>query len=554
MKRLFTTCLFLTLIQLFCSAQNLELIFAEKFDFNRVYYSEDTGFDPAIMCNGSFDLDYYNVDLNTEGKKAGALFFHEDEESEYIGTFIGESDVQLLDININWETEHQTILLDVDGPCIFVGGGQDDTLSFNFPLMENMTGISNFTDRNGVDSFWLTYILATEANRQNLWTIGDLTLISGTATENDLRYVNPDQTIENIEVFGGFNHYIIAIDDLGFYKWSHVTRGVETGVEIMEVVEVLPYEDHMMITTSQAFINGGRSSSFTYLDFQGEEVREKVELMEVIIRDLAIDDFGKIMMCGSYNKEAEDTNFDLNGGAYFLNSEDIGEEGPFFNGFFIQYNESGQVEWSQTLAGGTQSVIAGFDYTDDNVFLTGQVSTDATLRVSGENVMDFEEIDEFQAFTSKFSREGEFKWLDIFDSGFWGLGDKLTLINDDVFLFGSFISSFDANLNPDEVTLLTNENFNNPRSYFAIHLEEIEVASSKDIDRKVSIVSPNPASTYLTAESSDILILELKDMNGRTMEKFNSSRIDISSIPNGMYVVTTDQKGERKNQLVSIIH
>ena len=93
----------------------------------------------------------------------------------------------------------------------------------------------------------------------------------------------------------------------------------------------------------------------------------------------------------------------------------------------------------------------------------------------------------------------------------------------------------------------------NPRSFFIAQYFEFPVSVSDGFSLPVQL-SPNPASSVLNTHSDDILIVEIKDMNGKIMGRYNASTIDVSNLQNGMYIVTTEQDGKRGNQLISVMH
>ncbi len=538
---------------LFCllnlgNAQILDLIYADKYDFQDVLFETNTGFDPLIMFSDSSDLSHYNVDFDPMGIISGSIFFADGGETEYAGSFFGDSDVRLLDVHFNEEVEHQTILLDLNGPCSFVGG-DEDTLNFHFPLMDNMTGIINFSDESGMDSFWSTYILATEKRYQHLWSVGDLTLISGSATENELQYVNPDKTIQDIEVFGGYNHYIIAIDKFGFYQWSYVNHGSETLLNLAEVRGIEVRNNEMTILVNEVDLLDERASRLIYLDFDGNEVKAPNEFKWVFMDHFEMDDDGGMVISGSYNVDAGDTNMDLNGGELFLESSSVAG----FNGFVIKYDGEGNAEWARTLDGEQNNFVTKFAKFSDHIYFTGLISQGAVLEVDDSNTMSFDDVGEFELFVSKFSEDGTMVWTVPFGNENFALGRGIVFFGDEIGLFGSFVSDIDIDPNSGSESILTNENPDLGRSHFFAVFDERPL-NTIELENKGAVLRPNPVSTYLDTGDKNITIAEIKDITGRVVGRYNSSNVDVSNLKNGMYVVTLDNNGTRSTELISVMH
>lgn len=547
MKKLSISILLISIVFTTLSSQNLDLLLAERFQFQEVCYESETGFDdPAIIVNHTGDLSEYDVDFDPEGILSGSLFFYDD-EFYYSGSFTGESDVRLFDINLNKNSEHQTILLELSGPCRFVLD-EDDNLEFEFPALENMTGIIHFSKKSGIDSFWTSYIIGTPYVDQKLWSVGDLTIITGSDRNANLQYVNPDGTVIDIESYSGFNQYLIAIDESGTYQWSHVIQGAEINMSSGNITQIASRNDEIIAVSNQWLWSNDRICKIFHFDKEGNIIGDVFELIEVTITQLEIDDFDNMMISGIYNKKSGGTNFDFNGGEYFLDAKSVG----IANGFFIHYDSDGSVNWCQTVESTTLNYVAGFDCTDDHIYLTGNASNWAIFDINGDNTIQFDTIGGFNVFVSKYLKDGTLEWVNIFESGSASGGEDITVVDDEVLLYGWFDDFFDADPNSSEEMILSESDLPFRPNFFA-HLEE-KVLSSFDLENHEIIVSPNPASSYLTTLETDSRIITIIDMKGRIVSNYNANRVDVSSFPNGLYIVNTAYKGDILSQLISIIH
>jgi hypothetical protein len=83
--------------------------------------------------------------------------------------------------------------------------------------------------------------------------------------------------------------------------------------------------------------------------------------------------------------------------------------------------------------------------------------------------------------------------------------------------------------------------------------DALRVTSIDDIiykDKKLTRIWPNPASEYITIDAGDLLLtgdayITIMDLNGRELKKtVLSERIDISSLPAGVYIIITSLNGK----------
>jgi hypothetical protein len=83
--------------------------------------------------------------------------------------------------------------------------------------------------------------------------------------------------------------------------------------------------------------------------------------------------------------------------------------------------------------------------------------------------------------------------------------------------------------------------------------DALRVTSIDDIiykDKKLTRIWPNPASEYITVDTGDLLLtgdayITIMDLNGRELRKtVLSERIDISSLPAGVYIIITSLNGK----------
>jgi len=550
MKKSLVLALFISSIFQLGTSQNLNLVNAEKFDYSEVTYEDNTGFGQGvIICNHTSDLSYFDLDFDPMGIFAGTAFFHNFDDVNYAGTFYADSDVKLLDININENTDHQTILLKISESVDFRTESDDDDLSFVFPELENMIGIIN-SDNSSQDSFLMSYILSVEESRPKLWSAGDLTLISGSAIEGQLQYVNPDGSIIDITISDGYNQYLIAIDELGNYQWSYVFENSEYVIQGGVISGVLEYNGEILITTNLAVGDGLLLiGKILYLDYDGNEVKDPVEYPWVVINKLDIDDSGSMMMCGIYYGNVGDTNMDLNGGEYYF-EENIMES---FNGFLLEYLPNGTVAWGQTIEGPEANRANSFDFTDDYIYLTGQVNEGVVFDVDGEDPMVFDNIGTSPLYVSKYKRDGSLEWVDFFESDDGASGSFISVEDDEISLFGYFTSTFDADPDPSDEEIFTNGNPFPLKSFFVADLEEVSV-STTNLAKETTTLSPNPANSVLKTTHSSERIISITSLAGSVVGQYNASSIDVSNLPSGMYIVNTVDNGVFRSQLVSILH
>ena len=83
--------------------------------------------------------------------------------------------------------------------------------------------------------------------------------------------------------------------------------------------------------------------------------------------------------------------------------------------------------------------------------------------------------------------------------------------------------------------------------------DALKVTSIDDIiykDKKLTRIWPNPASEYITIDAGDLMFtgdayVTIMDLNGRELRKtVLSERIDISSLPAGIYIIITSLNGK----------
>lgn len=550
MKKSIIIALFFSCVFQLGLSQNLDLIYAEKFDFREVTYDNNAGFgEAAIICNHLTDLSYFDADFDPMGVISGSLFFHDFDDTYYAGTFNTDSEVKLLDINLNENTSHQTILLDLGESCSFSTPEEED-LNFEFPELANMTGIINSNNSSGGDSFWVSYILAVEDNRPNLWSAGDLTIITGSDIEGELQYINPDGSIIDITVTDGYNQYLIAIDVFGIYQWSYVYQNSEYDILGGVITSVEEHNGEILVSSNLAVEDGLLIiGNILYLDSSGNQVKDLAEFPWVFISKLDFDALGNMLICGVYYGNVGSTNMDLNGGAYYFDENMM----QIFNGFLLKYEPNGAVDWAQTLEGPGSNRGASFDFTDDFIYLTGEVSDGVVFDKNGDNTLVFNNIGKNKLYISKYLRDGSLEWVNIFESASGAQGGNISIEGDEITLFGSFITALDADPNPLEEQILTNENPNTFQSFFVLDFNEMLVSTS-NIVKVNTTLSPNPASYILSASNSNEKIISIKSLAGNSVGQYNSSSIDVSDLPNGMYIVNTENNGEIASQLISIIH
>ena len=83
--------------------------------------------------------------------------------------------------------------------------------------------------------------------------------------------------------------------------------------------------------------------------------------------------------------------------------------------------------------------------------------------------------------------------------------------------------------------------------------DALKITSIDDViykDKNLIRIWPNPASEYITIDAGDLLLsgdadITIMDLNGRELKKtVLSERIDISSLPAGVYIIITSLNGK----------
>ena len=77
-----------------------------------------------------------------------------------------------------------------------------------------------------------------------------------------------------------------------------------------------------------------------------------------------------------------------------------------------------------------------------------------------------------------------------------------------------------------------------------------------EIDKKNTIVVyPNPANSFVTIQSDDdIISTEILDMTGNIIIKYSCNSIDVSSLPNGFYLLKANTSNNAKIEKITIFH
>jgi len=517
-------------------SQNLEYNNAEKFDFKSVSYDNNTGFDnPAIICNHLNALSDFDIDFDPMGILSSSIFFFEDNKISYSGTFYGESEVNLKDVSFNKTTEHETILLQLKGPCNFISSDGEE-LNFDFPKLEKMSGIIDFSKEDGVDTYWTSHFIWDDFRYQKLWNAGDLTLISG-ALLDSLIYINPDNSKITLLGSSVYNACVIAIDENGFYKWSYISEGGQ-------YISIVEHNNEIVISHDRLL-----KSKLIHLDKDGNELKVTPVLLGLVILKVDFDEMDNMFICGMYNQNAPDTNIDLNEGEYFLEYE----SGNGIDAYLIKYDSEGNLEWAQTITGSEYDSAINFDFNGDYIYLTGGILEDAVFDKIGENMTEFQ-VDEFSnAYISKYHKDGTMEWVELFENEDICNGLDIDVDADGLSIFGSFRGEFDANPNSENTELLFMDNPGNSRSHFHVQLTE-KTSSILNTPESGRLLMPNPVSFYLSTLKPNDKIIYIKDFTACTIGNYNSNIVDVSILPDGMYIVTIESNGKIQSQLVSIIH
>ena len=519
-------------------SQELTLDYAQKFDFNDVQYEEKQEYLAGmLLVNHTADLSSLDIGFDPMGS-AGSVFFLEEDDLYYSGSFVASTGASVLDVNYNELNEHQTILLDVQESCIFDSFEEID-LNFAFPELENMTGLIHFSDQLELDTFWTSYLIASDNSIQRLWSAGALTLVSGSFSDS-MMYVDPDGTEFPIMGNADYNGYVIALDEFGFYQWSYVSDAI--GLNFVRDIE----ENNNTINIAHDIVFATR---LIYLDFEGNSVKEPDYLDGIGVNDLGFTTDNEMLMCGNYSSLGANTNLDLNGGQYFLPEQES------FDAFLIKYSAEGNVDWGQVIKGGNIDTGVSLDISEEgNVYMTGCIQADALFDGSGANSTSFNSVGFEDAFIAKYAMDGSMEWATTFG----GNGADIGLVIhenewEELVVFGLFGETMDVSFDGEEEVSLTNENPDIERSYFYIELEENEVLSTSE-DRQLQNVYPNPASSFIKTLNAEEKITRLRSIDGNTLQQYNANQIDISSIPNGLYIIETVQNRKVMSQLISILH
>ncbi|MFH0865047.1 MAG: T9SS type A sorting domain-containing protein [Bacteroidota bacterium] len=198
------------------------------------------------------------------------------------------------------------------------------------------------------------------------------------------------------------------------------------------------------------------------------------------------------------------------------------------DGWLIKINSNGLVLWQKSVGGSNNDYISNIvQCTDGYLYAAG-----TTYSSDGDIILNKGEAD---CWLLKLDPSGPLQWTTTFGGVFTDYANSLILFNDENAVMAASTYSSDGDIT----------NNNGLFDYWIIKTENLAAISDTLVVETNFIVCPNPASDFLniisfnTNSNSTIKII---DMNGRIIfhkefDNLFTETIDISSLPNGIYVL-----------------
>ena len=522
--------------------QNPEFIGAEKFEYHSSFleFGLINANEPTMICNHEVDLSYFNSDYDPMGVRAASVLRYENEAFFHTVSFRGETDIRFLDAINNGNL---MFMFETEGPLSFEDNEGNVISIIDLPQLENMTGIVHFIENDFNESIETSYIIAPSSGFQKLWQIEPgLTLITG-RFEETLKYVNPDESEVDLVGESKYNIYAIAIDANGYYQWSYID-GVGGGIN--DITGVVVLNDEIILGHNT---NTSRDSRIIHINLQGEETREIIDWEGIWIRDMDKDDNDNLIVSADYSLVPFGTNIDLNGSEYILDPPNA------WDGFLVKYDKNKNVSWVKYVTGEGPTSNLTIDLANDAIFLSGAFDEDIILDPNGPNEIEMTGFDRYDAFVAKYQSDGSLVWAITYGSDYNDDGQNIKIYENQIYVFGGFGGLMDVDPDPNEEIFLDIDDPFEVRAQYILVSNDNGPNSTHSTNVDLSRAFPNPATTYIELPNRNERIVRINDLMGQEIKHYYSNKIDISSLNNGAYILTSQREdGSFVTQIVNIIH